>query len=89
MKYLSRGFESKKKIKLLLRLTKIGEIMQGAIIDHLCKGLTIAGSAMLNNVIANNLSVAIGDLNAVAEIVEKINELNTHDISHTKLNKGE
>lgn len=84
MKYLSQGQESKKKITLLLALTKTGDKIQAGIIDHLVKNFSIAHAAMLNDVISNNLSVAIKDLNKVAEIVEKINELKVYDIGHTK-----
>ena len=83
MKYLSQGMESNKKIKLLLSLTGIKENMQGAILDHLVGNFSIAQSAMLNNILPNNLSVAVKGLNKVAETVEKINESNVYDISHT------
>ena len=84
MKYLSQGQESHKKITLLLTLTKTGDKIQAAIFDHLVRNFSIAHAAMLNGVISNNLSVAIKDLNKVAEVVEKINELNVYDKSHTK-----
>ena len=74
MKYLSQGMESNKKIKLLLSLTGIKENMQYGIYDHLVKNFSIAQSAMLNGVLANNLSVAIKELNRVAEVNEKIYE---------------
>ena len=78
MKYLSQGMESNKKIKLLLSLTGIKENMQGAILDHLVGNFSIAQSAMLNGVLANNLSVAIKELNRVAEVNEKIYEEKTY-----------
>lgn len=78
MKYLSQGQESNKKIKLLLELTSIKENMQSGIYDHLVQNFSIAHSAMLNSLLPNNLSVAIKDLNKVAAVVEKINELNTY-----------
>ena len=84
MKYLSQGQESKKKIKLLLELTSIKENMQTGIYDHLVGNFPISQSAMLNGLQSNNLSVAIKDLNKVAEIVERINEFNMYDKSHTK-----
>ena len=83
MKYLSQGMESNKKIKLLLSLTGIKENMQGAILDHLVGNFSIAQSAMLNGVLPNNLSVAIKELNRVAEIVEGINELKVYGLTHT------
>jgi len=58
--------------------------MQTGIYDHLVNNFSISQSAMLNGLFSNNLSVAIKDLNKVAEIVEKINELNAYDKSHTK-----
>ena len=62
--------------------------MQAGIYDHLVGNFSISQSAMLNNLQPNNLSVAIKDLNKVAEVVEKINELNVYGKSHTKL-KGD
>ena len=58
--------------------------MQTGIYDHLVGNFTISQSAMLNGLQSNNLSVAIKDLNKVAEIVERINESNMYDKSHTK-----
>lgn len=58
--------------------------MQTGIYDHLVNNFSTSQSAMLNGLFSNNLSVAIKDLNKVAEIVEKINELNVYDKSHTK-----
>lgn len=71
MKYLSQGQESLKRIEILLSLTSIKENMQGAIKDHFTKNFSIAHAAMLNGVLANNLSVSVKDLNAVAEKVEQ------------------
>lgn len=84
IKYLCQGLESKKKITLLLKLTSTKENIQGGIFDHLVNNLSISQSAMLNNLTPGNLSVAIKDLNAIAEVVEKINEFNVYDKSHTK-----
>lgn len=75
--------ESKKKIELLLHLTSTKENIQGGIIDHLVNNYSVSHAAMLNNLKSNNLSVAIKDLNKVAEIVEKINEDKVYGISHT------
>ena len=69
---------------MLLELTSIKENMQTGIYDHLVGNFPISQSAMLNGLQSNNLSVAIKDLNKVAEIVEKINEFNMYDKSHTK-----
>ena len=48
--------------------------MQTGIYDHLVGNFTISHSALINGLKSNNLSVAVNDLNKVAEIVEKINE---------------
>lgn len=83
MKYLMQGQESNKKIKLLLELTSIKENMQAGIYDHLVGNFTISSSAMLNNLKSNNLSVAVKELNRVAEINEKLYELKVYGKSHT------
>ena len=83
MKYLMQGQESNKKIKLLLELTSIKENMQAGIYDHLVGNFTISSSAMLNNLKPNNLSVAVKELNKIAEITEKIHELKVYGKSHT------
>jgi len=76
MKYLSQGLESKKKVDLLLQLTKISsENIKSAIHDHLVGNFTINDSALLNNCKQGNLTHSINALNKIAEIVEKINEL--------------
>ena len=76
MKYLSRGQESKKKLDLLISLTKIdSENIVCGIYDHLYRNFSISNSASINNLSQPNLSVAINKLNEVAEIVEKINDL--------------
>ena len=67
-----------------MELTSIKENMQTGIYDHLVGNFPISQSAMLNGLQSNNLSVAIKDLNKVAEIVERINEFNMYDKSHTK-----
>ena len=84
MKYLMQGQESNKKIKLLLELTSIKENMQAGIYDHLVGNFTISSSAMLNNLKSNNLSVAVKELNRVAEINEKLYELKVYGKSHTE-----
>ena len=48
--------------------------MQAGIYDHLVGNFTISHSALINGLKSNNLSVAVSDLNKVAEIVEKINK---------------
>ena len=60
--------------------------MQGGICDHLVNNFSIAHAAMLNGILANNLSVAIKDLNKIAEVFEKVNECKVYDKTHTNLN---
>ncbi len=79
MKYLSQGQESRKKITLLLTLTKTGDKIQAGIFDHLVGNFSISSSAMLNDIKSNNLSVAIKDLNKIAEVFEKVKELNYYE----------
>lgn len=76
MKYLIKGQESKKKIDLLISLTKIeSENIIGGIYDHLNRNFSISDSSSFNGCNQPNLSDAIKTLNGVAEIVEKINDL--------------
>ena len=73
MLVLMQGFESKKRVKLLLKLTKIeSKNIQTALLEYLCKGLTIDDAAMLNDVPRQNLSCALKRLNDVARTVEQI-----------------
>ena len=76
MKYLSQGLESKKKVSLLLGLTKISsEKIQMAIADHLVMNFGVKDAAMINGCQQSNLTAALVTLNEVAEKVELINEL--------------
>ena len=76
MKYLSQGMESRRKVHLLLSLTKITSCnITSAIDDHLIRNFSIGDAALVNGCKQANLTVAINTLNLVAEIVEKINEL--------------
>lgn len=79
MKYLSQGMESKKKIELMLSLTKVGDNMKSAIVDHLVKNFAVGHSAAMNGVKSNNLSVSINELNKVAEVFEKLYEHKIYD----------
>jgi len=81
--------ESDKKIALLLTLTSTKENIQGGIRDHFVKNFPISQAARLNDLTPGNLSVAVKDLNAIAETVEKINELKVYGNSHTKAFIGE
>jgi len=77
MKYLSQGFESKKKVELLLSLTKISsEKIQGAIHDHLVMNFGVKDAALISGCSQSNVTAALKILNGVAETVELINELN-------------
>lgn len=78
MRYLSQDQEKKKMIDMLISLTSIKENMQIGIRDHLVNNFSISQSAMINGLQSNNLSVAVKELNRVAEIVEKINELKVY-----------
>ena len=76
MLVLAQGQESKKRVKLLLKLTKIeSENIQSALLEYLCTGLTIDDAAMLNDVPRQNFCRALKRLNDVARIVEQIKEL--------------
>ena len=76
MQVLVQGLESKKRVKLLLKLTKIeSENIQSALLEYLCTGLTIDDAAMLNDVPRQNFNRALKRLNEVAEVVERIKEI--------------
>ena len=76
MKYLSQGLENTKKINLLLQLTKISsDNITSAIHDHLVSNFSTGDAANLNNCKQGNLSVALKELNKVAELTEKLFEL--------------
>mgnify|MGYP003649936455 CR=1 FL=1 len=84
IKYLSKGQESRKKVKLLLSLTSTKENIQDGIYDHLVGNFSISQSAMLNDLKSNNLSVAVTELNKIAEVMEKLFEEKVYDKTHTK-----
>ena len=76
MKFLTKGLEPEQRINLLLQLTKIGsENIKSALIDHLTKGLAENDAAMLNDVSQQNFNRALKRLNSVADVVEKVKEL--------------
>lgn len=67
MKYLSQGLESKKKVELLLGLTKISsESIQMAIADHLVSNYGVKDAALINGCQQGNLTSALAKLNVVA-----------------------
>ena len=82
MNYLAQGQEDKRKIRLLLSLTGIGENMQEALVDHFARGFSKSHAAMLNNVQPGNLTVNIAGLNRIAEVYEKLKEIETYDQGH-------
>ncbi len=86
MRYLSQGLESRKKIELLLKTTRMGEAIQAGIIDHLVNNFSVSDAARLNSLKSNNLSVAVKDLNATAEIFERLYELKVYELTNT--NRG-
>ena len=76
MKYLSQGLESKKKVELLLSLTKISsDKIQMAIHDHLVMNFGVKDAAMINDCRQSNVTAALVVLNEVARAVELIHEL--------------
>jgi len=73
MKMLLRGMENKRRVELLLSLTKINsESLQYAITDHLCNGCSEKDASILNGVQQQNFNRAMVKLNKVAGIVEEI-----------------
>lgn len=76
MNYLVRGGESKERVKLLLKLTRVNsENVVDAIIDHLFTGHSESHSAALNDITQSNFNRAMSRLNEVAGTVEAIKEL--------------
>jgi len=85
MKYLMQGQESIKKVEILLSATKIErEQLVSAIYDHLCKGLSKALAADLNDIKAQNLGVAIDALNEVAAKFEAYFDLRYNELTGDK-----
>ena len=76
MKYLLPGSESKERVKLLLKLTKMNsEAVRSAVLDHLCKGHSERNTAELNGVPLQNFNRAMLRLNELAGVVEEIKAL--------------
>lgn len=75
MKYLMQGGESAERFDLLISLTKLGENAVSALRDNLVIGLDESTAANLNGLNKSNFSRALTTLNAVAETVEKIKEI--------------
>lgn len=80
-----QGQESIKKIDILLSATKIErEQLVSAIYDHLCKGLSKALSADLNDIKAQNLGAAIDTLNDIAIKFEAYFDLRYNELTGDK-----
>jgi len=76
MKMLLRGMEDKRRVELLLSLTKISsEPVVKAIFDHLVDGKTETGAAATNMIEQQNFNRAMIKLNRVTGIVEEIKTL--------------
>ena len=75
MKMLVRGFEPEKRVKLILRLTKIGsENIKTALIDHLSNGFSENDAAMLNDVPQQNFNRAFKRINEAAADIENVKD---------------
>ncbi len=76
MNYLLRGGESDERLRLLLSLTKINsEQLNDALIDYYVKGYQEKDCVIINSVTQSNFNRAVSRLNHIAEIVEKIKEI--------------
>jgi len=76
MKYLVVGHESKARIDLLFKLTKIkSDDVKDAILDHLVRGHAEKIAVALNLVDQGNFNRGLARLNEVAGTVEAIKEL--------------
>lgn len=73
MKMLLRGMENKRRVELMLSLTRINsEPVVKAIFDHLVHGKTEEGAAAINMIQQQNFSWALIKLNKSAQVVEEI-----------------
>jgi len=76
MRYIVQGSQSEQRFNMLLKLTRISsEDVIDALRDHLVVGLAETTAATINNVSLSNFNRALTSLNAAAELVEKIKEL--------------
>lgn len=76
MLFISRGSETRERMELLLKLTKItSENMISAIIDHYVNGLRQEHAALLNGIKQQNLNRTVKRLNELAGVVEQIKEI--------------
>ena len=74
MRYLCQGLESRKKMELLFRLTKHNDNTKKALLAHFTDNYSIGYAAIMGGVEASNLSRAVKELNAIAEVMEKVYE---------------
>ena len=73
MRYLSRGQESKRKVLLLLELTKItSEPVIAGIMDHLVRNHEMSKAGFINDCDPSSISVAVKTLNNCARINEAL-----------------
>ena len=76
MVYLFKGTQTPERLNLLLSLCKISsEDIKTSLSDYLVRGIDKKSAALLNGVPAPNFSRALNQLNAKAEVVEKIKEI--------------
>ena len=69
------GMEDKRRVELLLSLTKVSsEPVINAIFDHLVDGKTETGAVAINMLQQQNFNRAMVKLNKVAGIVEEIKD---------------
>ena len=88
MKYLLAGQESAERLGHLLSLTRINSgSVKSALQDHLCRGMAIEDAAVINGVPQGNVSRALASLNNVAEVVERLKELDwpKYQLAHKPL----
>ena len=85
MKYLSQGSQTEDRLFWLLKLTRISsEDVIDALRDHLVVGLAESTAASVNGVKLSNMKRALDTLNAAAEAVEKIKEIDWRSFRSVK-----
>lgn len=77
MWYISKGSQSEARFDLLISLTGLrSESMRGALRDYLVRGIGSDNACELNSITNKaNFDRDLAKLNAVAEIIEKIKEI--------------
>jgi len=82
MKYLFAGTQSKERLELLLRPTKIkSECIKSALYDHLVSGFDVSNAASMNDIAQQNLDRALIKLEVIASIFEEVKELDEREFS--------